>query len=90
MNANTNTRRFARHFAPPIASAGIIGGAALGLAGTAGAVTTVSITSRHCSRATLADNRHRRPLPIRNWGRAFLRWARYANRRGVPPDRARR
>ena len=35
MNTNTNTRRFARYFALPIVSAGIIGGAALGLAGTA-------------------------------------------------------
>jgi hypothetical protein len=37
---NTNTRRFARYFALPIVSAGIIGGAALGLAGTAGAAST--------------------------------------------------
>ena len=37
---NTNTRPFARYFALPIISAGIIGGAALGLAGTAGAATT--------------------------------------------------
>ena len=36
---NTTTR-FARYFALPIVSAGIIGGAALGLAGTAGAATT--------------------------------------------------
>jgi hypothetical protein len=34
------TTRFARYFALPIVSAGIIGGAALGLAGTAGASTT--------------------------------------------------
>ncbi|MDT7731073.1 MAG: hypothetical protein QOK45_1326 [Mycobacterium sp.] len=40
MNTNTNTRRFARYFALPIVSAGIIGGAALGLAGTASAATT--------------------------------------------------
>jgi hypothetical protein len=32
-------RHFTRYFALPIVSAGIIGGAALGLAGTAGAVT---------------------------------------------------
>lgn len=37
MNTNT-TRRFAR-FALPVVSAGLIGGAALGLAGTAGAAT---------------------------------------------------
>ena len=35
-----NTTRFARYFALPIVSAGIIGGAALGLAGTANAATT--------------------------------------------------
>jgi hypothetical protein len=40
MNSNTNTRRFARYFALPIVSAGIIGGAALGLAGTASAAAT--------------------------------------------------
>jgi hypothetical protein len=39
MNTNTN-RRFARYFALPIVSAGIIGGAALGLAGAASASTT--------------------------------------------------
>jgi hypothetical protein len=35
-----NTTRFARYLALPIVSAGIIGGAALGLAGTASAATT--------------------------------------------------
>jgi hypothetical protein len=35
-----NNNRFARYFALPIVSAGIIGGAALGLAGTASAATT--------------------------------------------------
>ena len=40
MNTNTNTRRFARYLALPIVSAGIIGGAALGLAGTASAANT--------------------------------------------------
>jgi len=35
-----NTTRFARYFALPIVSAGIIGGAALGLAGTASAADT--------------------------------------------------
>jgi len=40
MTTNTTSRRFARYFALPIVSAGIIGGAALGLAGTASAVTT--------------------------------------------------
>jgi hypothetical protein len=34
-----NTTRFARYIALPAISAGIIGGAALGLAGTAGAAT---------------------------------------------------
>jgi hypothetical protein len=35
-----NSTRFARYFALPIVSAGIIGGAALGLAGTASATDT--------------------------------------------------
>jgi hypothetical protein len=39
MNTNTNTRRFARYFALPIVSSGIIGGAALGLAGTVSAAS---------------------------------------------------
>jgi Spy/CpxP family protein refolding chaperone len=39
MNTNTN-HRFARYFALPIVAAGIIGGAALGLAGTASAAAT--------------------------------------------------
>jgi hypothetical protein len=38
MNTNT-TRRVARYFALPVVSAGIIAGAALGLAGTASAGT---------------------------------------------------
>jgi hypothetical protein len=40
MNTHTTTRRFARYFALPIVSAGIIGTGALGLAGTASAATT--------------------------------------------------
>jgi hypothetical protein len=40
MNTNTTNRRFARYFALPIVSAGIVGAAALGLAGTAGAAAT--------------------------------------------------
>ena len=36
----TTARRFARYLALPIVSAGIIGGAALGLAGTASAADT--------------------------------------------------
>jgi hypothetical protein len=38
-----NTTRFARYFALPIVSAGIIGGAALGLAGTANASTAENV-----------------------------------------------
>ena len=40
MNTNTGARRYARYFALPIVSAGIIGGAALGMAGAASASTT--------------------------------------------------
>jgi hypothetical protein len=36
---NTTTRRLARYFALPIVTAGIVGGAALGLAGAANATT---------------------------------------------------
>jgi hypothetical protein len=38
-----NTTRFARYFALPIISAGIIGGAALGLAGTASAANNTDV-----------------------------------------------
>ena len=38
------TRTFARYFALPIVSAGIIGGAALGMAGTANAATQTQPT----------------------------------------------
>ena len=38
-----NTTRFARYFALPIVSAGIIGGAALGLAGTASAANNADV-----------------------------------------------
>ena len=38
-----NTTRFARYFALPIVSAGIIGGAALGLAGTANAANNADV-----------------------------------------------
>jgi hypothetical protein len=40
----TNTRTFARYFALPIVSAGIIGGAALGMAGMANATTPTQPT----------------------------------------------
>jgi hypothetical protein len=40
-----NSTRFARYFALPIASAGIIGGAALGLAGTASAANNADVRS---------------------------------------------
>jgi hypothetical protein len=43
MNTNTTTRRFARYFALPIVSAGIIGGAALGLAGAANAANNTDV-----------------------------------------------
>ena len=39
MTTNAITRTFARYIALPIVSAGIIGGAALGMAGMAGAAT---------------------------------------------------
>ncbi len=44
MTTNTITRSFARYFALPIVSAGIIGGAALGMAGMANAATQTQPT----------------------------------------------
>jgi hypothetical protein len=40
----TNFRRFARHIAAPLICAGAIGGAAIGLAGTAGASTGSNVS----------------------------------------------
>src|SRR5262245_42504484 len=47
LTMNTNTRRFARYLALPVISAGIVGGAALGLAGTAGAATNADVRPPH-------------------------------------------
>jgi hypothetical protein len=47
MNNSTIARRFARYFALPIVSAGIIAGTALGLAGAASASTTDDVRPPH-------------------------------------------
>jgi hypothetical protein len=69
------TRTFGRYIALPIVSAGIIGGAALGLAGMANAATprrsragtdiTACGTSKTCSRVTTADSPSAEALPTR-------------------------
>ena len=59
-----NATRFARYFALPIVSAGIIGGAALGLAGTAGAADNHDIRPPDIV-ATPDDRRPRRPRRCR-------------------------
>jgi hypothetical protein len=62
MNTDTNTRRFAHYFGLPVVAAGIIGGAALGLAGAANAATTdVSIV------ATPSANAHPAPDAVPGW-----------------------
>jgi hypothetical protein len=63
---NTTTR-FARYFALPIVSAGIIGGAALGLAGAASAATTD--VQQPNTVATPAVKAHPAPnaMPGRHW-----------------------
>lgn len=57
MNAN-----FARYIAIPVASAGIIGGAALGLAGMANAATTTTETSTGSAIVATPDV-HATPAP---------------------------
>jgi hypothetical protein len=54
MNANF-TRSFARYIALPVVSAGIIGGAALGLAGMANAAVTTTQDSTGTSIVTSPD-----------------------------------
>jgi hypothetical protein len=61
MNANI-TRSFARFIAIPAVSAGILGGAALGLAGMASAATTVTETSTGSAIVATPDT-HARPAP---------------------------
>jgi hypothetical protein len=58
MNAN-----IARYIALPVVSAGILGGAALGLAGMASAATTVTETSTGSAIVATPDI-HARPAPI--------------------------
>ena len=59
-----NKTRFARYFALPIISAGIIGGAALGLAGTASAANNSDVRPRTSSRRP-TSRRTRRPRRCR-------------------------
>lgn len=61
MNANT-TRSLARLLAIPAVSAGILGGAALGLAGMANAATTTTEHSTGSSIVTSPDT-HASPAP---------------------------
>ena len=57
---NTNpSRKFARYFALPIVSAGIIGGAALGMAGMANAATMADPHSGNMATPTV----HAEPAP---------------------------
>ena len=71
MNTTTNTRRFTRYLALPIVSAGIIGGAALGLAGTANA-TDIDVRPPHIV-ATPDVKAHPAPevMPGRYWHRGI-------------------
>ena len=61
MNSNI-ARNFARYIALPVVSAGVIGGAALGLAGMANAATTVTQNGGSVSIVTSPDT-HARPAP---------------------------
>jgi hypothetical protein len=59
---NTIARSFARYIALPVVSAGIIGGAALGLAGMANATTTVTQNGPNASIVTSPDT-YAKPAP---------------------------
>jgi hypothetical protein len=78
MNTNT-TRRFARYFALPVVSAGIIAGAALGFAGAASAATyshdhapqpgivaTPSVTAHPAPSALPGTHHHNRTAHVMN------------------------
>ncbi|MFY9918069.1 MAG: hypothetical protein WAL26_06670, partial [Mycobacterium sp.] len=61
MNANI-ARSFVRYIALPVVSAGVIGGAALGLAGMANATTTTTQDSTGTSIVTTPDT-YAKPAP---------------------------
>ena len=58
----TIVRSFARYIALPVVSAGVIGGAALGLAGMANAATTITDHSTGSAIVATPDT-HPRPAP---------------------------
>jgi len=62
-----NTTRFARYFALPIISAGIIGGAALGMAGMANAATSVASDPQPGVVATPEAQAHPAPDAVPVW-----------------------
>ena len=68
----TTARRFARYLALPIVSAGIIGGAALGLAGTANAANNADVRPPHTV-ATPDVKAHPAPeaMPGARWHRGI-------------------
>jgi hypothetical protein len=79
MTNNTITARIARYIALPVVSAGIIGGAALGLAGMANAATQISpsgpdnkfapsVTAHPAPEAPPGWQNHHGPAKIHNRG----------------------
>ena len=60
--STTIARSFARYIALPVVSAGILGGAALGLAGMANATTTVTQNGPNASIFTSPDT-YAKPAP---------------------------
>jgi hypothetical protein len=60
--STTIARSFARYIALPVVSAGILGGAALGLAGMASATTTVTQNGPNASIVTSPDT-YAKPAP---------------------------
>jgi len=60
--STTIARSFARYIALPVVSAGILGGAALGLAGMANATTTVTQNGPNASIVTSPDT-YAKPAP---------------------------
>ena len=60
--STTIARSFARYIALPVVSAGILGGAALGLAGMANATTTITQNGPNASIVTSPDT-YAKPAP---------------------------
>ena len=84
MNINSS-RRFVRYFALPVVSAGIIGGAALGMVGMANAATPVASDPKPGIVAAPEVKAHPAPSATPGWHGHHGRVARREPAAGLPP-----